>query len=152
MSRKHNKKWKTYHLITGQPIWSLESLHTRRNYVLRAMPCCFSPGCLSQPCLPTSIYTTCCRGTNQKDAGSGGGRRRWETYLPSTAATTLQLISCSYRVLSIRSRRSDLRIRFIINTWVHTNEKSHTHAGAVVADSVRACVCRECVPHQSPSC
>ena len=72
-----------------------------------------------------------------------GGGRRWETYLPSTAATTLQLSSCSYRALSIRSRRSALRTRLIINTWVHTNAQPHTHASVIVC--VCVCVCFACV-------
>lgn len=105
-------------------------------------PAAFHLVVLSQPGLTTSIYTACCRGTNQEDTIGGGGRK-WETYLPSTAATTLQLISCSYRVLSIRSRRSALRTRFIINTWVHADAK-HTRldycARIYVCERVNECV------------
>lgn len=39
------------------------------------------------------------------------------TYFPSTAATTLQAISCSCMALNMRSRRSARRCRFIMNTW-----------------------------------
>lgn len=56
----------------------------------------------------------------------GGEEDDEETYLPSTAATTLQLISCSYKVLSIRSRRSARRTRFIMKTCVQTNADAHT--------------------------
>lgn len=87
-----------------------------------------------------SIDTAWCRGTNQVETCSGR-RGGWETYLPSTAATTLQLSSCSYKLLSIRSRRSDLRTRFIMNTWVHTNEKNPLTRAA--GNSVRFHVCMQ---------
>lgn len=144
--------YKTRHsLITGQSTLIFEVNFPHRcvqitclvNLWMTACSCYSSPCCLSQLSLLTSIYTACCRGTNQEDTESGGGGRRWETYLPSTAATTLQLSSCSYSALSIRSRRSDLRTRLIINTWVHTNAEPHTRVGYCVWGffCVRLCVC-----------
>lgn len=41
-----------------------------------------------------------------------------ETYFPSTAATTLHAILCSYSALSMRSRRSFRLFKFIMNTYV----------------------------------
>lgn len=48
-----------------------------------------------------------CRATEQK-----------QTYFPSTAATTLHAILCSYSALSIRSRRSFRLFKFIMNTYM----------------------------------
>lgn len=41
-----------------------------------------------------------------------------KTYFPSTAATTLHAILCSYSALSMRSRRSFRLFKFIMNTYV----------------------------------
>lgn len=43
---------------------------------------------------------------------------RQQTYFPSTAATTLHAILCSYSALSMRSRRSFRLFKFIMNTYV----------------------------------
>lgn len=99
-----------------------------------------------------------------RGCGGGWGRCKGEeggTYLPSTAATTLQLISCSCRARSIRSRRSDLRTRLIINTWEQKEKKRglHTHKQVIgkrffillLFFNTCVCVC-VFVPHQTPSC
>lgn len=115
-------------------------------------------------------------------AVASSGVRKWgemceaaeqkKTYFPSTAATTLHAILCSYSALSMRSRRSFRLFKFIMNTyvggdsseselsdswwrgfWVRAlSAKKQTKEGAIFFCRLHLPSSRPYSPHQSPFC
>lgn len=78
--------------------------------------------------------------------------RLLHTHFPSTASTSLQAISCSCSVRSMRSLRSARRFRLIMNTWGRKaapaqppSSRPEQGQGSLGPPLLRS-------PHRSPSC